>query len=119
MSDTLAQLVNHQVRLAARPVGLPTPANWQFTEEKVAEPEDGGLVVKVLALSLDPAMRGWMNEGKSYIPPVGIGEVELTAVIDADVDDAALDRLAASTERYCVVGQSLRTPPTVRVTRAS
>ena len=31
--------------------------------------------VKVLQLSLDPAMRGWMNEGKSYIPPVGIGEV--------------------------------------------
>jgi NADPH-dependent curcumin reductase CurA len=41
----------------------------------VAEPAEGGLVVKVLALSLDPAMRGWMNEGKSYIPPVGIGEV--------------------------------------------
>jgi cold shock CspA family protein len=37
--------------------------------------EDGGVLVKTLALSLDPAMRGWMNEGKSYIPPVGIGEV--------------------------------------------
>jgi NADPH-dependent curcumin reductase CurA len=33
------------------------------------------VVVKTLALSLDPAMRGWMNDGKSYIPPVGIGEV--------------------------------------------
>jgi NADPH-dependent curcumin reductase CurA len=33
------------------------------------------VLVKTLALSLDPAMRGWMNEGKSYIPPVGIGEV--------------------------------------------
>ncbi len=75
MSDTLARLVNHQVRLAARPKGLPTDANWQSTEEPVLAPEDGGLVVKVLALSLDPAMRGWMNEGKSYIPPVGIGEV--------------------------------------------
>jgi NADPH-dependent curcumin reductase CurA len=75
MTTTLAQLVNHQVRLAARPVGLPTAADWQFTEESVAEPGEGGLVVKVLALSLDPAMRGWMNEGKSYIPPVGIGEV--------------------------------------------
>ncbi|MEW6703234.1 MAG: NADP-dependent oxidoreductase [Pseudomonadota bacterium] len=73
--DTVASLVNRQVRLAARPVGLPTLANWQFTEEPLAEPDDGGLVVKTLALSLDPAMRGWMNEGKSYIPPVGIGEV--------------------------------------------
>ncbi len=75
MTTTLASLVNHQVRLAARPVGLPTLANWQFTEEPVAEPGDGGVLVKTLALSLDPAMRGWMNEGKSYIPPVGIGEV--------------------------------------------
>ncbi len=67
--------VNHQVRLAARPVGLPTDANWQFTTEPVAQPGPGGVLVKTLHLSLDPAMRGWMNEGKSYIPPVGIGEV--------------------------------------------
>ncbi|MFY9514470.1 MAG: NADP-dependent oxidoreductase [Rubrivivax sp.] len=75
MTTTLASLVNHQVRLAARPVGLPVASDWQFTEEAVAEPEDGGVLVQTLALSLDPAMRGWMNEGKSYIPPVGIGEV--------------------------------------------
>ena len=75
MPSTLSPLVNHQVRLAARPVGLPTPADWQFTEERVAEPADGGVVVQVQALSLDPAMRGWMNEGKSYIAPVGLGEV--------------------------------------------
>ncbi|PPE67808.1 NADP-dependent oxidoreductase [Caldimonas caldifontis] len=67
--------MNHQVRLAARPVGLPTDANWQFTTEPVAQPGPGGVLVKTLYLSLDPAMRGWMNEGKSYIPPVGIGEV--------------------------------------------
>jgi NADPH-dependent curcumin reductase CurA len=75
---TLAALVNHQVRLAARPNGLPTAADWQFSEEPVAhggEAPEGGVLVKVLALSLDPAMRGWMNEGKSYIAPVGLGEV--------------------------------------------
>ncbi len=71
----LATLTNHQVRLATRPVGLPTRANWGFTSEPVAEPADGGVTLKALALSLDPAMRGWMNEGKSYIAPVGIGEV--------------------------------------------
>ena len=75
MPSTLASLVNHQVRLAARPVGLPTPADWHFTDEPVAEPADGGVLVQVQALSLDPAMRGWMNEGKSYIAPVAIGEV--------------------------------------------
>jgi NADPH-dependent curcumin reductase CurA len=73
--STLASLANHQVRLASRPTGQPTRENWNFTTEPVAEPADGGVVVKTLYLSLDPAMRGWMNEGKSYIPPVGIGEV--------------------------------------------
>src|SRR5437660_871852 len=67
--------VNHQVRLAARPVGLPTAANWQFTEEPIPTAGDGQIVVKILYSSLDPAMRGWMNEGKSYVPPVGIGDV--------------------------------------------
>jgi NADPH-dependent curcumin reductase CurA len=68
-------LVNHQFRLAARPVGLPTPEVWSYTEEPVGEPADGQALVKVLYISLDPAMRGWMAEGRSYIPPVGIGEV--------------------------------------------
>lgn len=75
MSSTLTLLVNHQVRLAARPNGMPVASDWQFTEEPVVEPGEGGVLIKTLSLSLDPAMRGWMKEGKSYIPPVGIGEV--------------------------------------------
>ena len=67
--------VNHQVRLAARPVGLPRASDWDHTQEPVAEPGDGEVLVKVLYLSLDPAMRGWMNDARSYMPPVGIGEV--------------------------------------------
>ncbi|HEY2627873.1 MAG TPA: NADP-dependent oxidoreductase [Usitatibacter sp.] len=66
---------NRQVRLAARPTGLPKRTDWNFTEEAVGEPADGQVLVKVSHLSLDPAMRGWMNEGKSYIRPVDIGEV--------------------------------------------
>ncbi len=71
MTDT----INHQVRLAARPVGLPKRSDWQFTETPVPKPGDREVLVRTLYLSLDPAMRGWMNEGKSYIPPVGIGDV--------------------------------------------
>ena len=74
MTTTIAT-TNHQVRLARRPVGLPVRADWSFTAEPVTAPDEGGVVVKTLALSLDPAMRGWMNEGKSYIAPVGIDEV--------------------------------------------
>jgi len=73
--SAITSLTNHQVRLASRPVGLPTRDNWSFTSEPVAEPGPGGVLVKTLSLSLDPAMRGWMNEGKSYIPPVEIGAV--------------------------------------------
>ena len=73
--STLTTLTNHQVRLAQRPVGTPGRECWSFTEDAVQEPAEGGVLVKTLSISLDPAMRGWMNEGKSYIPPVGIGEV--------------------------------------------
>ena len=68
-------MINHQFRLAARPVGLPKRTDWKYTEEPVRDPGPGEVLVKTLYLSLDPAMRGWMNEGRSYIPPVGIGEV--------------------------------------------
>lgn len=68
-------LTNQQFRLAARPVGMPKPTDWRFTSEPVREIADGDILVKTLYLSLDPAMRGWMNEGKSYIRPVAIDEV--------------------------------------------
>jgi NADPH-dependent curcumin reductase CurA len=67
--------INHQFRLAARPVGLPRPSDWDRVEEPVGEPGDGELLVQNLYLSLDPAMRGWMNDAKSYIAPVKIGAV--------------------------------------------
>jgi len=73
--STLAGLATRQVRLAARPMGLPVRSDWQVTEEAVAEPRDGDVLVRMQYLSLDPAMRGWMNEDKSYIAPVEIGEV--------------------------------------------
>src|ERR1700741_2139130 len=72
---TTTALTNFQYRLAARPVGMPKDSDWQQTSEPVREIADGEIVVKTLYLSLDPAMRGWMNDAKSYIRPVGIGEV--------------------------------------------
>lgn len=109
---TLTALKNHQVRLASRPVGLPTKANWKFTEEAVSEPGPGGVLVKTLYLSLDPAMRGWMNEGKSYIAPVeidavmragGVGQVIASnnpAFVVGDYVNAGLD-----VQEYCLIAQ--------------
>jgi NADPH-dependent curcumin reductase CurA len=73
--STLAGTTNHQIRLARRPVGMPVRADWSMTAEPVELPGAGGVLVKTSMLSLDPAMRGWMNEGRSYIAPVGIDEV--------------------------------------------
>lgn len=68
-------LVNRQWRLAARPVGEPKRSDFEFVEEPVPALQDGQVLVQVLYISLDPAMRGWMNEGRSYIAPVALGEV--------------------------------------------
>ena len=70
-----ATATNRQFRLASRPQGAATRENFSFHEEPAAQPAEGGVLVRTQMLSLDPAMRGWMNEGRSYIPPVGIGEV--------------------------------------------
>ena len=66
---------NRQVRLAARPSGLPRLADWQFTNEAVPAPGAGEFVTEISHLSIDPAMRGWMNAGASYVPAVEIGAV--------------------------------------------
>jgi NADPH-dependent curcumin reductase CurA len=50
-------------------------SDFEFVTTPAGEPGPGQALVRVLYLSLDPAMRGWMNEGRSYVPPVGIGEV--------------------------------------------
>jgi NADPH-dependent curcumin reductase CurA len=68
-------LVNAQCRLAARPAGLPKPSDWDFVEAPAPEPADGEFLVQVDYLSVDPAMRAWMNAGRSYVPAVEIGEV--------------------------------------------
>lgn len=66
---------NQQYLLATRPVGAPTRDTFELVETDLREPGPGEVLVKVKYLSIDPAMRGWMNDAKSYIPPVGIGEV--------------------------------------------
>jgi NADPH-dependent curcumin reductase CurA len=79
-------LVNAQCRLAARPVGLPQPSDWSYVEEPAREPAHGEFLVRVEYISVDPAMRAWMNAGRSYVPPVEIGEVMRAAGIGRVID---------------------------------
>lgn len=78
--------VNTQCRLAARPVGLPTASDWQIVDEPVPNASDGEFLVRVEYLSVDPAMRTWMNAGRSYVPPVDIGEVMRAGGIGRVID---------------------------------
>lgn len=78
--------VNRQCRLAARPRGLPLPDDWQLVDEPLDDPRDGQFVVRVEHLSIDPAMRSWMNAGRSYVPPVEIGEIMRAAGIGRVVE---------------------------------
>ena len=66
---------NKQIRLAARPVGNPKDSDFQLTIEETPPLSTNDVLVEVQQLSLDPAMRGWMNDARSYIPPVKIGAV--------------------------------------------
>src|SRR5580704_6847077 len=68
-------LVNHRFNLASRLVGMRKRTDGSYGAEQVRELREGEVLIKVLLISLDPAMRGWMKQSRSYVPPVAIGEV--------------------------------------------
>lgn len=68
-------ITNHQIRLQSRPEGLPSADNFHADQETLGDLADGHVRVRIIYLSLDPAMRGWMTDRKSYIPPVALGDV--------------------------------------------
>ena len=68
-------MINQQQILTHRPVGMPTSDTWTLTETEVPALKEGEVLIRNHYVSLDPAMRGWMNDARSYIPPVQLGEV--------------------------------------------
>ena len=67
--------MNKQIIFKKRPIGLPDKSTWELIETETPKPGDGEILVEQYYISLDPAMRGWMNDAKSYIPPVPVGDV--------------------------------------------
>lgn len=66
---------NVQILLKSRPQGEASAEHFEVRTTEAPTPEPGEVLVEIKAISLDPAMRGWMNEGRSYIEPVGLGDV--------------------------------------------
>ncbi|QJR79407.1 NADP-dependent oxidoreductase [Alteromonas pelagimontana] len=102
---------NKQWRLASRPVGEPTAENWELKVDDVPDIEEGQIKVKINYISLDPAMRGWMNDSKSYVKPVGIGDVMRAGAV-GEVMESKSDHFTAGdhvygsfgVQQYAVVG---------------
>jgi NADPH-dependent curcumin reductase CurA len=91
-----------EIRLAARPVGAPTPDNFDLVEVDVPDPGTGHVLVRNLFMSVDPYMRGRMNDVPSYVPPFelgkpldggAVGEVVASASPDLAVGDTVLHNL--------------------------
>jgi NADPH-dependent curcumin reductase CurA len=66
---------NRVVRLKRRPAGQVAADDFAILDEPLAEPKDGEIRVRIAYVSLDPAMRGWISEGRSYVEPVAVGDV--------------------------------------------
>jgi NADPH-dependent curcumin reductase CurA len=67
--------INRKIVLAARPVGYPKESDFKLIEESVRSLDQGELLIRIIYLSLDPYMRGMMNENKSYIAPLRIDDL--------------------------------------------
>jgi NADPH-dependent curcumin reductase CurA len=65
---------SREIRLAARPVGEPKPSDFELAEAQVPDPGGGELLVRNRWMSVDPYMRGRMNDTRSYVPPFALGE---------------------------------------------
>ena len=70
-----ATLINRRVLLTSRPKGVPVADHFAVDEAAVEEIKDGEILIKNDYWSIDPAMRGWVNDAPNYLPPVEIGAV--------------------------------------------
>ncbi|HEU5458113.1 MAG TPA: NADP-dependent oxidoreductase, partial [Terracidiphilus sp.] len=86
---------SREIRLASRPQQEPTPDNFAFATVEVPDPGPGEVLVRNLWMSVDPYMRGRMNEGKSYVPPFQIGKA---------LEGGAVGRVIASQDEKMPVG---------------
>ncbi len=91
--DTMSKRINRQWRLAARPEGLIKDSDFRWVEEPVRVLSDGEVLVRNIYLSLDPANRGWVGKGPSYVEPVGVGDVMRGLTIGV-VEESRNDRFS-------------------------
>jgi NADPH-dependent curcumin reductase CurA len=114
---------SREVRLASRPQGEPTGANFTVATAEIGPPGDGELLVRNTIMSVEPYMRGRMNDAKSYVPPFALGEPLNGAAVGTVIASRIPDIPAGATvlhdrgwREYAVVpAKSARVIDTARV----
>ncbi|MGB5267248.1 MAG: NADP-dependent oxidoreductase [Polyangiales bacterium] len=106
--------VNRQILLRKRPVGVPAVGDFEEAEAPVRAPGAGEVLLENLYLSIDPAIRGWMSEAKSYLPPIGIGEPirsgTLSKIVESRAEGWSVGQIVqalAAWESYSVVSSRM------------
>ncbi|MFI7639622.1 NADP-dependent oxidoreductase [Nonomuraea sp. NPDC049400] len=90
--------VNREIRLASRPVGEPGPENFELVEAEMPQPGEGQILVRNTWMSVDPYMRGRMDDAESYIPPFQVG---------AALEGSAIGEVVASRAEAIPVGATV------------
>jgi NADPH-dependent curcumin reductase CurA len=80
-----------EIRLASRPVGWPTPETFELATVELPDPAPGQVLVRNLVMSVDPYMRGRMNDAKSYVPPFEVGKALSGGAVGEVVGSASPD----------------------------
>lgn len=73
--------IQKQIQLKKRPTGVPTYDHFKFVEVPVEKPAKGEILLQTIYISVDPYLRGRMNDTKSYIPPFKLNEAISSGVI--------------------------------------
>ena len=89
---------SREIQLAARPTGWPTPDDFRLVEVELPDPGPGEVLVRNTFLSVDPYMRGRMNDVKSYVPPFAL---------DAPMDGGAVGEVVVSNDDRLAVGDTV------------
>ncbi|MFG3616840.1 NADP-dependent oxidoreductase [Nocardia sp. NPDC047654] len=119
MTETTSTLpiTSREFQLAARPVGAPTAANFALVERPVPELSDGQVLVRNTWMSVDPYMRGRMDDRPSYIPPFRVGEALEGSALGEVIASAAPDLPVGTTvthfagwRDYAVIDAATATP---------
>jgi len=85
------QPINHQWCLASRPDGMVDESNFSYVEAKLPSITDGQVLVRLTHVAFEPAMRGWINKGASYVDPVEIGQVMRAAGVGEVIESKHAD----------------------------